>query len=551
MPETPWLRIEARSKKKKKYQPRPLDGDLLFVQEQEEVRVIVEVGERDVRPEATFDARPLTWNEREGAFLLAGKTIAHWVGSAELVVSAGARTRTLWVEVAPRERKATPDEWLRMLRQIESWMPGISLGNEGGRHGEVDEVGVSAPLLAEALAPLLPLFAQAVREIVCSPRAGERLLWHDSPLRATGSVDRESLRWLGRSPEAAQWFRADEPIGPEPRIPQRRAAAHVDHPANRYIARVVRRVLDELGRVRDELVRLAARYEKESLNDTGTWCLARAERLAGHLDDIERLWRGSFLRSLPPSSAPGAALAVLIDHPSYARVHQLGRLLLSPRFRLPETEARRRDAPGAPVRASFDLYELWTFLFVQRSLAERLPAPAWTWQARNLRCLLDATDTGTGACFLARGPREDLVEILFNESFVTCPHGELQRSKPVDPHAAPRCYSLSQRRRPDLLVRRRRPGQDGRWVCLDAKYCDPSSLNRPMQALHTYRDALWMEGYGGRCRAGLLLAPACPKSKAWATSAFRNRFEIGVWECPPGSAPDPELADWILSHLER
>ena len=96
----------------------------------------------------------------------------------------------------------------------------------------------------------------------------------------------------------------------------------------------------------------------------------------------------------------------------------------------------------------------------------------------------------------------------------------------------------------------RRPGEEGRWLFLDAKYYEPSSLSTPMQALHVYRDALWMEGYGGRCGGGLLLVPNCSKTTAWATREFHDRFDIGIWKCPPGAAPDPALGDWILARLQ-
>jgi hypothetical protein len=545
--ETPWIRIEARSDKR--YQPRPLDGDVVRVHEQDDVRVLVAVSDTDPPPEAMLDARRLDWNDSEGAFLIEGTIIAHWVGTVELTIRAGTREQTLAIEVVPRPKKATPDDWLRMLRQIEGWLPGISVGADGGRHGSVGEQGVSAPLLAEALMPLLPSLARALAEVVRLPQVGERLSWQDTSLRETGRVDREGVRWVGRHPDAAQWFRADEPGGPEPRIPQRRAITHSDHPANRYLAWLVPRVLVELGRVRDELLRLAAWYDKAGhLNETGAWCRARGEQLGQHVADIERLWKGSFLRTLPPLSTPASALESIIDHPSYARVHQLGRLLLSPRFRLPESDARPPEDRAAPVRASFHLYELWTFLFVHRSLALHLDARGWTWQPENLQCLLDLTENGSEACYQACGPAGERLEIRFNEPFAS--YASRNKKRGAAAQDTPHCYSLTQGRRPDLLVRLRRPGQEGRWLFLDAKYYEPSNLSTPMQALHVYRDALWMEGYGGRCRGGLLLVPNCPKTTAWATREFHDRFDIGIWKCPPGVAPDPVLGDWILARLQ-
>lgn len=547
MSETPWIRIEARSDKR--YQPCHIDGDAVRVHEQDDVRVLVAVSEGEPPPEATLDARRLDWKHGEGAFLIEGTFIAHWVGTVELTVRAGAREQTIAIEVVPRPRKATSDDWMRMLRQIHDWLPGITVGTDGGRHGSVGEQGASAPLLAEALMPLLPLLAQALAEIVRLPQVGERLAWQDTSLRATGRVDREGVRWVGRHPDAAQWFRADEPGGPEPRIPQRRAITHGDHPANRYLAWLVPEVLAELGRVRDELMRLASQYDKAGhLNDTGDWCRARGEELGQHVAGIERLWKGSFLRALPPLPTPASALASIIDHPSYARVHQLGRLLLSPRFRLPAPDERPREERAAAVRASFHLYELWTFLFVQRSLAEHLAAPGWTWQPANLERLLELADDGTGACFDARGPAGERLEIRFNEPFASFSKRNAGREQAAQD--TPNCYSLTSKRRPDLLVRLRRPGQEGRWIFLDAKYYEPGSLSTPMQALHIYRDALWMEGYGGRCRGGLLLVPNCSKKNAWATREFHDRFDIGVWKCPPGAGPDPGLGAWILSRLQ-
>jgi hypothetical protein len=546
--ESSWIRIEVRSGKR--YRPRTIDGDVVRLHEQDEVRVLVAVADTDPPPEAMLDARRLVWDVAQGAFLIDGTIIAHWVGAAELTVRAGEREQTIAIEVVPRPKKASSDDWLRMLRQIEAWLPSVSVGVDGGRHGSVGEQGVSAPLLGEALAPLLPPFARALAEVVRLPQTGERLSWQDTSLRVTGRVDRESVRWVGRHPDAAQWFRADEPGGPEPRIPQRRAVTHSDHPANRYVAGLVPRVLAALGRVRDELARLADWYDKTgSLNDTGAWCRARADQLAQHLGEIDRLWTGSFLRSLPPRAAPASALESIIDHPSYARVHQLGRLLLAPRFRLPESDARPPDERAAPVRASFHLYELWTFLFVQRSLALHLAEPDWVWQDRNLPSLLELTEDGRGACFEARGPAGEHLELRFNEPFPTYSKRHAGRSATRADGDMPLCYSLTQSRRPDLLVRMRRPDQAGRWLFLDAKYYEPNSLGMPMQALHIYRDALWMEGYGGRCRAGLLLVPNHPEKKPWATPEFHARYDIGIWKCPPGTAPDAALGAWILSRL--
>ncbi|ACY13884.1 hypothetical protein [Haliangium ochraceum] len=549
MPDTPWFYVESRTGKNA-YRRHPLDGDLLVVEEQHDLRIVVQVDDHSDPPQATLDARRLPWNEDESAFVLEGNAISHWVGTAELRLSHGTRSRALQLEVVPKKKKTTPEAWLRMLRQIDAWMPGITVGHDAGRHGQVGEHGVSAPLLAEALTPLLPLFAQALHEIERLPRTSEHLGYRDTPL-SNVRQDRASAHWLSRRPQVLARAHADDPAGPQPLVPQRLGVRRLEHPANRYIAHLTDRTIKELTRVRDRLGELAQRYAtQQRLNDTGDWCRARAERLTVHLDELRRLWRGSFLRRLPHQRSPGSALGVIIDHPSYARAHKLGRLLVSPRFRLPEDDAPTPEDMGpAPVRASFELYELWTFLFVQRSLAERLSAPAWTWREYNLRRLADAVGTGEGARFEARGPEDTVVEILFNEAFPSCPHNALGEPDAASSDTAARCFSLLQARRPNTVVRWRRPGHEGRWVYLSAMYVEPDELSKPMQALHTYRDALWMDGYGGRCCAGLLLAPAASPGSPWLEPGFRDRFDLGVWPSEPGAAPDLALADWLLSRL--
>lgn len=127
--------------------------------------------------------------------------------------------------------------------------------------------------------------------------------------------------------------------------------------------------------------------------------------------------------------------------------------------------------------------------------------------------------------------------------FVAFPHHDKDRELPA-------CYSLTRERRPDLLIRVRGPSVPAAWVVLDAKYVEPDHLAEEMEKLHRYRDCLWMEDHGGRCRAGLLLTPAAPvKVGAWASPAFRDRYGLGVWPCRPGTDRDPSLARWLLDRL--
>jgi hypothetical protein len=508
-----------------------------------------------IAPRARLNELELSWNSSRCCFELPVDVIAFWVGEATLTVHAGDGERTHEVRVEPHPDKARMRDWMLMLRQLEDWLAGVTAGHEGGHLGTVSSRGQwSAPYLAEALIPLVPALAEAWREVSVRPHRRTLEQPCEVPLRAASRIDGETLRWTARHGDAAQWLTAEEISGREPMVLQREPIADLDHPANRYVRWLVAAALQRLDDLHRELVRLAHEYgKKKTLNDTAGWCRARAQILAGYIDELRRVWRASPLRALRPEPAASAADGVLVDHPSYARIVQIGQRILSPRFALaPDTgdtpDPDDHDA-AATVRPSYDLYELWTFLLVQQSLQRVLPA-GWTWDQADLSTLRTPEDTGEGAYMAARGPGGQIVEVRFNHSFRALGKAAMERAlrSPEGLAALPDRYSLSTGRRPDIVVSLRRHAGEGAWVCLDAKYYQADQLSSAMEKLHIYCDSLWMRDCGGRCRGALLLAPSCG-SRPWALPGFRERFDIGVWECPPGMEPDAELGAWIARRL--
>ncbi|MDC0681419.1 DUF2357 domain-containing protein [Sorangium atrum] len=482
-------------------------------------------------PRAWLGPLELPWSQERGSFTL---EVGHWVGSAVLKVAHDAQETEVAVQVAPRDEKLSDGAWLALLADLEAWSPGLAIGLEGGGVGAVQSEGTTATVLAIALLPLIPALVRAIRAIAAAPRELAASTREDVPLRAVRRADRETLHWLARHPAAARavdpWLAA-RAGQQDPYVPQDVTHETIDHPVNRYVAWLVGRVARVLG---DLSVVLGDAAVKRRLQpDTAQWCRAQARAAAGAADELSTTLRRTFLGSLTPMPATEAALLAVQDDPVYARAHALARPFLSPRFRLRES----LSGSEAPVRPSFELYELWTLLAVQRALAGILDGWTWTWKQGRENDLL--AGFGTGAAFTARHPKDGArIDIRYNVTFP----GYLARG------ASDR-YSISGERRPDIVISFDPPGGPRSWICLDAKYrVRRDALADSFTSLHIYRDALRWETFGGPCRAGLLLVPAIESAcQPWFAGDFRERFGIGAWRLTPGEPPDLDLAKLILA----
>ncbi|WP_437819525.1 DUF2357 domain-containing protein [Sorangium sp. So ce1078] len=481
-------------------------------------------------PRAWLGPRELPWSEERRSFTL---DVGHWVGSSELRVAHGAQETVVAVEVAPRKEKLSEGAWLALLADLEAWSPGLAIGLEGGGVGAVQTEGTTATVLAAALLPLVPALVRAVRAIAAAPRELATPTRDDVPLRAVRRADRETLHWLATHPAAAAavdpWLAA-RAGHQDPYVPQDTTHETVDHPVNRYVAWLVGRVGHVLGELAGALGRAAGNPQLR--RDTAQWCQARARAAASAADELTATLRRTFLGSLAPMPATEAALLAVQDDPVYARAHALARPFLSPRFRLRGS----LDGGEAPVRPSFELYELWTLLAVQRALAGTLDGWTWTWRQAPGSELL--AGFGAGAAFTARRATDGArLDIRYNLTFP----GYLARGTSER-------YSVSGERRPDIVISFEPSGGPRSWILLDAKYrVQREALADAFTSLHIYRDALRWDTFGGPCRGGLLLAPAVePECQPWFAGEFRERFGIGAWRLTPGEPPDLELAKLIL-----
>lgn len=453
----------------------------------------------------------------------------HWVGDIVLRID----DLPILVSVKPREEKISDTLWVSMLQDLEDWLPGVSTGVEGGKGGQVGSSGVSAPLIAEALSPLLPAFERAIRSVLEQPKLADISIFEELPLRKVRRVDRETLKWVSRHPEIHEHldpWKSLELSEHQPTVLQRRTIDILDHQVNRYISWLIRRVEQVL---KNTAIKLDDISNGKLMDETAFWCKSRSKSLRQGSDRLLKLWRSSFLSLIRQEPLTETALQIVLDEPDYARVHKIGRLFLNPLFQL----HGENNKPKAAVRPSFSIYELWCFFAIGEQL--KIIFPDWIWTTSGKEKLLGSSATGEGARYHALSPSGDTIQVLFNSTFA----GYFYRSDKAR-------WSISGERRPDIIVCYKPHGKEGKWICMDAKYrVGQKNLSDAFSSVHIYRDSLRYSGYGGRCQASVLLAPSMSvDTEDWFCNEYLSTHGGGVWELKPGLS-SCELGVWLTNVL--
>ena len=514
----------------------PFSGGTFQIEEASTYRLIVGPG---TAGRVWLGERELAWDATMGGAVLAP---THWVGRTVLKVETGGTFQLIDVEVRPRDEKVDEDEWGLLLADLESWVPAVTVGFEGGGQGEVGLHGAQAPSLAMALGPLLPRFIEALKVVVAAPREFPAIDEQSRRLHEIRRVSSGILRWTVRHPATWQHIRGEAlPEEPEPSLPTEVTRSGIDHPVNRYVVWLVGRVAAAMESVVKTL-RKQSLVQSGANDDTGAWCVARACVIADGVAALTHVLRRSVLARLPPAPPTEAALLILVDDPIYARLHRLGRQFLRPHFKLPSDTG---NCP-APVRPSYDLYELWCFLALRRSLGSSLRGAAWNDEGLDSLRLINGTGEGAECRALLAGGGE--LRLLFNLTFP----GWLSRG------SAPR-WSISGERRPDIVVTYRSQECGFSWLCLDAKYrVSRSAIADAFSSAHIYRDALrWAAAPGdasdGRNQGAVLLIPRMDEvCRPWFVPEFLSENSVGAFELSPGdgAAAGARVVEWIRQSLD-
>lgn len=461
--------------------------------------------------------------DEEGAFLLRS---AHSVGLDTLTIDLDGMQVAHPVEVLAQDQKLSPDAWTALVRELADWLPGVLAGVSASADGSVSEKGVPAGIVAAAVAPLVPELVRAIEVVLRTPKELEWQRSEDRRMHTVRKVLPATVRWLARHPEAFAAVEGAEASG-DPWVPSRVTDVTLDHPANRAVRWYAERVARLLATVADALRGAAG----DQFDDIAHWCTAQSAAMTAHAERLETLVARSFLAAIPAEPPSPSALLTLADEPTYARVLRLARAILAATF----ADERGEGAP-VPVRASFELYELWCLRAVQRSLDAALGEGPWKVVGRRAHSLLAHDLQGLT---LRRVVAEGTIEIGYNLTF---------RSHLVSPDGDR--VALTGERRPDLVVTWAPREGDAAWVVLDAKYrVSQRSVQEAFPSLHVYRDGLRWRSFGGAPRRGLLLVPeVAGECAAWGDEAFRTAHGFGLWRLRPG-ADDVALGRWVLEAL--
>jgi hypothetical protein len=481
----------------------------------------------------------LEWEPERASFVV---RTGFWVGSQSLRVHGPDGEKHLPVEVLPRKTKLDSEAWAQLLRDLDTWFPGSTLGREGGRHGSVGNSGSDIVGVASTLGDLVPAFVSALSALMRAPQ--ERSAEHrvEVPVHAVRQADRATLRWLVRHPDVYQGISGhteEHRSGSEPMVPTRGSRGDLDHAANRSIVWLTRQAVRKLRETAECVRKSLGKKRNQSLDpDLKHWCEGRVKWLLEGAESLESLLRRKPWSSLAAEPASQSAELTLMGNPVYARVHAIAQIFRSPRFQLPQDDA----LIDAPVRPSYEVYELWTFLALRRLLEPLVPGAVWTEQdVDKLRCF---DQEPNGARYSAHQAGHGTLELHFNLPFP----GFLTKKR--ESH---HLWSISGARRPDLVVAWRPEQGPGRWICLDAKYrTDKQNVADAFESVHIYRDALrWKEmGERGRCSGAVLLIPALHEELVpWSEKAFRDEHHVGIFRLTPGQTAPADLVDWLREKL--
>jgi hypothetical protein len=515
-----------------------LQDGVALLEEDRTYRLALQLGEAARAGwRAWFGEMELEWEPDTTSFVV---RTGYWVGSQSLRIHGPQGEQLVPVEVLPRKTKLESEAWAHLLRDLDAWMPGSTVGREGGRHGNVGNSGCDIAGIASVLGDLVPSFISALETLLRAPRERSVEHWTEVPMHAVRQADRTTLRWLVCHPDVYQTVLGhteERRNGREVLVPKRAWRGDLDHAANRYVAWLTRQVVRKLLGTA-ECVRKGLGRKKSLDPDIERWCKGRAEWLVQGAEALETLLQRTPLGALSPEPASESAVLTLVNDPVYARVHAFAQLFLSPRFQLPEDDALL----DAPVRPSYELYELWTFLALQRTLKEYLPGAHWTSSDIDKLRLFD--ENPNGASYTAHWAGHGTLTLYFNQPFP----GFLTEKRKN--HS---CWSISGARRPDLVVTWKPDNGSGRWLCLDAKYrTDGRAVAESFESVHIYRDALRWQGLGdrGRCAGAVLLVPAMtPDTAPWFEKSFRDEHGAGVFCLTPGQAPPAALVTWLREQL--
>lgn len=443
-----------------------------------------------------------------------------WCGRTTLTVLTGSAPIEVHVEARPDGSKYGEDEYERMIERIVAYgsqLPwGLAPALTDAREVGGARLGATHPvLIAHYLQPLLEQLERLLLDPVLSQRR-ETLV---QPLRSA-QVASGTLNWLASRPVRLKQARVgDRRVA----VPQHLRRETFDHPANRYVVALIRRLRAVLHDTADAL----GRYSRGAFVDPPEQ--HRARHLA-ELTQRASMRLGAALRhpvlcALPAGEMTEGVVQIFADHPAYARFAKLARRLLDPGLELSD-----RSGLAASVRRSWDLFEIYCLYRMLQEL-EHVLGDSWTFE-RKPPVGHVLSGPAEGVCWRARHFSGLRWEFYYQQVFGRAANGP---------------FSITTQRRPDFCLALFDGRRLQRWILLDAKYRTArSSINEALASMHVYRDSLsWRSSPSGdprRADAGYLLVPDINEECGrYGRREFLDKWGIGLI-----AIDQPSLGDLLI-----
>jgi hypothetical protein len=503
-------------------------GAKVDVEEYDPVWITVRTG-RDVtaKPVASLDGISVG----EPAVMVEGDSLRwswmfraeSWSGRSTLYVASNTASRQVIVQSTPRASKTTEISFDDMLERVLAYGASLGWGLTPGNKSAALDAGQSLhavhPLIIEHY---LGALESQLAHILLDPVLAGRPMRIEEALRANRPLTPGDLSWLALRPDRLRELRSGDPDVIAPRLVRRDA---YDHPANRYVVTLLRRLRVALAATASALKAFTVKpllgdLEKQRAADLA----GRAERASG---GMAAALRHPVLASLEPGGMTEGVALVFAGHPAYGRFSTIARRLLAPAARVEDDGDLE-----AGLKRSWDLFEIYTLFRLCEHL-ERILGIGWSFTRPKLvHHVLSAPQEGLAWTAVHSSGRR--WELRYQERF--------RYDRTMGPN------SISSHRVPDFVLLEFEGKRLVRWMMLDAKYrtAEPS-INEALASMHVYRDCLlWNCLEGGELRAsgGYLVVPSvASESRRFAEPEYRRRRRFGLLAIEDPSAFADLLGD--------
>ena len=429
-----------------------------------------------------------------------------------------------YLDVSPDGKKLGREAFIRMLTEIRKYDESLILGAEPSR-SQFGSLGTLQNPVVEFLR--LRYRADAIsyslgallREPISTLRTRRRVV----PLHSVRRADRRTTRATLTQPAllvaiGALQNTADINFSQRTQVNVPDVEHHLDNALNGCLLYAVQGLL----RRTENLLDVLEEKSRDIVSDTKTRIGERWPQWKPFLVRFRRHLRFA-VRQIPFSevSEPkitAAGLNAVAAHPLCARFWRLSWEALRHGI------AGREPTDWLPLNPTWEIYERWCFLKLDRWLRNMMPDDT-TWQV--------SSPSGVGRLLTGRATDGTVVRLHLQRQF--------RNSKGMQRQY----WSVSRERYPDIVLTWQGCGKH-RFLIFDAKYrVKQGNVLKAMESAHIYNDSLRMND--SRPVASILLVPAPTEVPFLETHEYFSRHRCGALPLHP----DVKLPSWFDAHVRK